>query len=105
VNGGNIIADGNILAGGNVSGSKFIGDVEADLVSASEGDIALINANNINVGGIVAIEDKLRLKGANELDMYTDEDGTWFEGGLNYWFDGSVNATEVIADDIQTEHI
>jgi hypothetical protein len=30
VNGGNIIADGNILAGGNVSGTKFIGDVEAD---------------------------------------------------------------------------
>jgi hypothetical protein len=29
-NGGNIIADGNILAGGNVSGTKFIGDVEAD---------------------------------------------------------------------------
>ena len=91
VNGGNIIVDGNINAGGNVSGSKFIGDVEADWISASEGDIALINANNINVGGSVTIEDKLKIQ---ELEVYTDKDGALFSGASQYTFDGTINAEE-----------
>ena len=91
VNGGNIIADGNINAGGNVSGSKFIGDVEADWISAGEGDIALINANNINVGGSVTIEDKLKIQ---ELEVYTDDDGALFSGASQYTFDGTINAEE-----------
>lgn len=104
-NGGNIIADGNILAGGNVSGTKFIGDVEADQISASEGFIAKIDANNINVGGDVAIEDKLILQGKNEVAIYVDDEGTKFEGGQNYWFDGSVKALEVIAENVDAEYI
>ena len=102
VNGGNIIVDGNINAGGNVSGSKFIGDVEADWISASEGDIALINANNINVGGSVTIEDKLKIQ---ELEVYTDEDGALFSGASQYTFDGTINAEEGQFQELETEDL
>ena len=102
VNGGNIIADGNINAGGNVSGSKFIGDVEADWISAGEGDIALINANNINVGGSVTIEDKLKIQ---ELEVYTDDDGALFSGASQYTFDGTINAEEGQFQELETEDL
>jgi hypothetical protein len=37
--------------------------------------------------------------------IYVDDEGTKFEGGKDYWFDGSVKALEVIAENVDAEYI
>ncbi len=39
------------------------------------------------------------------MAIYVDDEGTKFEGGKDYWFDGSVKALDVIAENIDTEYI
>lgn len=45
--GGNINADGDITAGNNVIGKKFIGDVEADNITANSGNITSLKGTSL----------------------------------------------------------
>lgn len=45
--GGNINADGDITAGNNVIGKKFIGDVEADNITANSGNITSLTGTSL----------------------------------------------------------
>lgn len=95
----------------NVKAPTFTGNVDAESITATTATISNIDATNVGVEediqvagdiyvkGNITTESSLNIIGDYELNISVDKEGTKFEDGFDYYFDGGVYTNQIEANE------